>query len=204
MVDKELEVFDREALNQARRRALLREAGRQFAAKGFHGTSLSAIAKGLNLTKSGLFHYVRNKEELLFACYQDALASAEECIVAAESAVGDAPNKIAHYIRTHLARLDKPGGYYALISELYVLEPGQQRTLRAKAKGIDNRLQAIIESGIAEGSIHCENPRMAVYAIDGALNWIPKWYSSTGSETTEEIAEDFIRFFLDGLRKREQ
>jgi TetR/AcrR family transcriptional regulator len=202
VAETEFEVFDRDALNQARRRALLREAGRQFAEKGFHGTSLNAIAKGVKLTKSGLFHYVRNKEELLFACYEEVLASAEECIVAAERAEGDAPTKIAQYIRTHMSRLDKPGGYFAIISELYVLSPDQQQILRKKARGIDKRLQAIIEDGITEGSIGYDNPRMAVYAIDGALNWLPKWFSSSGPETTEEIAEDFIRFFLNGLRKR--
>lgn len=202
MADTDLEVFDRDALNQARRRALLREAGRQFAEKGFHGTSLNSIAKGVKLTKSGLFHYVNNKEELLFACYRDALESAEECISSAEDATGDAPQKIGHYLRHHLARMGKPGGYFTILSELYVLSPEQQRQLRDTARRIDARLRAIIEAGIEEGSIGYDNPRMAVYAIDGALNWLPKWYSTDGAETIEEIAEDFIRFFLDGLRKR--
>ena len=202
MSDTELEVFDREALNRARRRALLNEAGRQFAEKGFHGTSLASIARGVKLTKSGLFHYVNNKEELLFACYRDALHSAEECLEAAEDTAGDAPAKLAHYLRSHLTRIGKPGGYFTILSELYVLNAAQQRELRDTARRIDGRLRAIIENGIAEGSIGYDNPRMAVYAIDGALNWLPKWYSADGAESIEEIAEDFIRFFLDGLRKR--
>lgn len=202
MSDTELEVFDREALHRARHRALLREAGRQFAEKGFHGTSLVSIAKGVKLTKSGLFHYVSNKEELLFACYRDALRSAEECLVAAEATDGDAPAKIGHYLRSHLTRIGKPGGYFTILSELYVLAAEQQRELRDTARRIDARLRAIIETGIAEGSIGYDNPRMAVYAIDGALNWLPKWYSADGAESIEEIAEDFIRFFLDGLRTR--
>ncbi|KGE04372.1 TetR/AcrR family transcriptional regulator [Pseudohaliea rubra] len=202
MSDNGLEVFDRDALNHARRQALLREAGRQFAEKGFHGTSLNSIASGVKLTKSGLFHYVRNKEELLFACYRDALLSAEECLTAAEDAGGDAPAKIGHYLRNHLSRIGKPGGYFTILSELYVLDAEQQKELRATARRIDARLRALIEAGIKEGSIGYDNPRMAVYAIDGALNWLPKWYSTDGAESIEEIAEDFIRFFLDGLRKR--
>lgn len=202
MSSTELEVFDRDALNRARRRALLREAGRQFAEKGFHGTSLASIARGIKLTKSGLFHYVNNKEELLFACYRDALSSAEESLSAAEDADGSAPEKIGHYLRSHLTRIGKPGGYFTILSELYVLKTEQQRELREMARRIDARLRAIIEAGIAEGTIGYDNPRMAVYAIDGALNWLPKWYSTDGAESIEEIAEDFIRFFLDGLRKR--
>jgi len=202
MSEFELEVFDRASLHKARKRALLWEAGNQFAAKGFHGTSMASIAKGIKLTKSGLFHYVNTKEELLYQCYEDVLQSAEECLEAAEQAEGDALDKLSHYIRQHLTKLGKPGGYFAMISEIYVLEPEHQKVLRAKAKSADNRLLKLIQNGIDEGSIGYDNPRMAVYVIDGALNWIPKWYSKTGAESIDEIAEAFIQFFVNGLKQR--
>ncbi len=49
-----------------KRNALLREAGREFKRNGFHKTSLEDIAKVLNVTKGALYHYVRNKHEILF------------------------------------------------------------------------------------------------------------------------------------------
>ncbi len=195
----DLPVFDREALQQARRNALLYEAGRQFAEKGFHGTSLASIAKGVNLTKSGLFHYVKNKEELLFQCYELVLQSAEDCIDQAEDIEGNALEKIAHYVRSHVSSFGKPGGYFAILSELYVLNAQQQKALRSKAKNIDHRLLEIIEAGISEGTIKHPNPRVAVFAIDGALNWLPKWYSEGGPYSIDEVVDAFIAFFEAGL-----
>lgn len=198
----ELEVFDREALHEARKRALLWEAGKQFAEKGFHGTSMASIAKGVKLTKSGLFHYVNTKEELLYQCYEDALQSANDSLAEAEQVEGSALDKLAHYLRAHVTKVGKPGGFFVLITELYVLEPEHRDTLRAKAKSADARLLKLIQEGINEGSIGYDNPRMAVNAIDGAINWLPKWYSDEGSDSIEDIVEAFIAFFINGLKKR--
>jgi len=202
MAKIELEAFDREALHQARKRALLWEAGKQFAEKGFHGTSMASIAKGVKLTKSGLFHYVNTKEELLYQCYEDVLHSADECLKQAEQIEGSALDKLTHYLRAHVTKVGKPGGFFVLITELYVLDPEHQKILRTKAKSADTRLLKLIQDGIDEGSIGYDNPRMAVYAIDGALNWLPKWYSEEGTDSIEDIAEAFIGFFINGLKKR--
>lgn len=202
MSDLEFQVFDRESLHKARRRALLQEAGKQFAQKGFHGTSIADIAKGIKLTKSGLFHYIKTKEELLYLCYEDAIESAEQCMDGAEETEGDALDKLAHYVRNHLGRFGKPGGFFVILSELYVLNEDNQKKLRNRARKVDSRMMNMVQKGIDEGSIGYKNARMAVYAIEGALNWVPKWYSKDGKKDISEIVEAFIEFFVNGLRAR--
>jgi hypothetical protein len=34
--------------------------------------------------------------------------------------------------------------------------------------------------------------------MQGALNWIPKWFSPDGDESSEEIADDFLDLFING------
>jgi TetR/AcrR family transcriptional regulator len=203
MAELEFDVFDRDLLFKARKRDLLREAGRQFSKKGFHGTSMTDIAKGIKLTKSGLFHYVKTKEELLFLCYEDAIISAEQCMNSAFEVDGSALDKISHYIRHHLGQFDQRGGYYVILSELSVLSEDNQKKLHKRAKNVDQKMFELVESGIKEGSIASINPKMALYAIEGALNWVPKWYSHSGGENINEIAEDFITFFTNGLKTRD-
>src|ERR1700749_2472714 len=52
----------------AKRAALIRKAARAFSARGFYNTSLDDIAEELGVTKPALYYYVKNKEEILFAC----------------------------------------------------------------------------------------------------------------------------------------
>lgn len=202
MNDLEFKVFDREALQKSRMRALLQEAGRQFIQKGFHGTSMTDIAKGLKLTKSGLFHYVKTKEELLYLCYKDALESAAKCLTEAERMEGTALDKLAHYIQQHLSQFDQPGGFFIILNEFYILTDENEKELGAKARDIDSRTRKIIQLGIDDGSIGYTNARMAVFAIEGALNWLPKWYSRSGKEDIADITEEFIKFFTNGLKIR--
>jgi TetR/AcrR family transcriptional regulator len=202
MAELEFDVFDRDLLFKARRHDLLREAGRQFSKKGFHGTSMTDIAKGVKLTKSGLFHYVKTKEEMLYLCYEDAVISAEQCMNSALEVNGNALEKICHYIRHHLGQFDQRGGYYVILSELSVLSADNQKKLHTRAKNVDQKMLNLVKNGIKEGSIAKVNPKMALYAIEGALNWVPKWYSHNGEDDITEIAEDFITFFTDGLKAR--
>src|SRR5512135_2650034 len=57
----------------AKRDAVLHAAARLFITRGFKGTSLDDIAASLGVTKPTLYHYVANKEEILFACVQRGL-----------------------------------------------------------------------------------------------------------------------------------
>jgi TetR/AcrR family transcriptional regulator len=53
----------------AKRAALIRKAARAFSARGFYNTSLDDIAAELGVTKPALYYYVKNKEEILYACH---------------------------------------------------------------------------------------------------------------------------------------
>jgi TetR/AcrR family transcriptional regulator len=202
MAELEFDVFDRDLLFKARKHDLLREAGRQFSKKGFHGTSMTDIAKGIKLTKSGLFHYVKTKEELLYLCYEDAVISAEQCMNSALEVDGNALDKLSHFIRNHLGQFDQRGGYYVILSELSVLSTDNQEKLHKRAKNVDKEMFKLVEGGIKEGSIANINPKMVLYVIEGALNWVPKWYSQGGKESIDEIGESFIAFFTNGLKTR--
>jgi TetR/AcrR family transcriptional regulator len=57
--------------------AILEAAAMRFLRNGFHGASLSEIASDLGLTKPALYHYARNKEELLYKLHVRSLKAAK-------------------------------------------------------------------------------------------------------------------------------
>lgn len=63
-------------LEQQRRQQILSVALRLFYKNGYKNTSMVDIAKAANISKGLIYHYFKNKAELLFS-YQDKL---EECL----------------------------------------------------------------------------------------------------------------------------
>src|SRR5437763_12062615 len=77
-------VPSRDALYEAKREALLREAASAFNRQGFHATSLDDIARNLGVTKAALYHYFPNKHALLRACFGKAMAVAFQSLERAQ------------------------------------------------------------------------------------------------------------------------
>ncbi|MCV7316215.1 TetR/AcrR family transcriptional regulator [Mycolicibacillus parakoreensis] len=78
------------------RAALLRAAGRVFAARGYHGATLQDVYRGAGVSRGALYHYFSSKRELFAALLADRLADAA---AAAEFAdLGDGADPIARFL----------------------------------------------------------------------------------------------------------
>jgi AcrR family transcriptional regulator len=65
---------DQRAVERARKRdAVILAAARAFKQRGYHNTSLDDIAAILHVTKPTIYHYVENKEQILFECFRTGL-----------------------------------------------------------------------------------------------------------------------------------
>ena len=58
--------FNRSVQHDAKRIAILSQAARLFNYKGSRATTLHDIADSLGLTKTSLYYYVKNKEDLIY------------------------------------------------------------------------------------------------------------------------------------------
>ena len=65
---------------EARRRALIEEAVRQFGKKGYEGTSLEAVADAVGVRKQTLLYYFPTKDALLEACVHAVSARVAETL----------------------------------------------------------------------------------------------------------------------------
>ena len=64
-----------------KRKAIIREAARCFNRRGSHGTTLEDVAERLGVTKTALYRYVNNKNDLLCACHEEAMEIADRIVV---------------------------------------------------------------------------------------------------------------------------
>ena len=60
----------------------------------------------------------------------------------------------------------------------------------------------LIEKGSRQGCFRPVDPKMAVMALLGSINWIARWYRPGGPAGAEEVTRKFIDLFMGGLLPR--
>ena len=171
-----------------KREVLLREAAASFNRRGYHGTSLTEIAKKLGVTKAALYTYVPSKEELLYFCHNAAMDSAIESLHKAQASPGTALQRLSLVLRHYLEMmLGQEGGYVILLEE-NAMKPAHVRAIVKRRDQFEQGLRQFVVDGIADGSIVRCNQKLAVFMLLGALNWSRKWYRPNGGWSGVQIA----------------
>jgi AcrR family transcriptional regulator len=184
---------------QLKRDRMLRAAAQCFNLKGFSGTSLKDVADLLGLTDAALYYYVRNKEELVYLCYVRAADVGREALQRAIDEGGSGLDKVERYLRYHIEVMVGDRGPIAIMSEIPSLKPEHRREVLELSRAHSAAFEALLEEGIADGSITACDVRMTGNAIMGSVNWIPKWYH--GDPTMAgKILTEFPQILSCGLR----
>ena len=184
-----------------KRNRMLRAAARCFNLKGYSGTSLKDVADLLGLTDAALYYYVRNKQELVYLCYLRAADVGREAM---QRAIGEGENgldTVRRYLRYHIEYMVGDQGPIAIMSEIPSLKPEHREEILELSRKHSAEFEALLERGIADGSIQPCDVRMTGNAIMGSLNWIPKWFHGDPA-AAEKIREEFPRILSAGLATR--
>ena len=112
----------------------------------------------------------------------------------------DGLDKVLRYLRNHVDFMVGERGPIAIMSEVPSLNSEHRKEVLKLSRKHSAAFEALLEEGIADGSIAPCNVRMTGNAIMGAVNWIPKWYHGD-SAVAEQIIEEFPRILASGLRK---
>ncbi|MGE0846057.1 MAG: TetR/AcrR family transcriptional regulator [Flavobacteriaceae bacterium] len=192
-------VPDRDEQLEIKRKAIIREAAKVFNRRGMHGTTLDEVAERLGVTKTALYRYVRNKDELLFACHQEAMEIARECVDQGEAAGRTGLEKIQIGMGGYLREMIGAMGVPVLILEENALSEERAAEIIAMRDDFEIRMRRLVEEGIRDGSILPLNPKLAIFILLGAVHWVTKWYSPSGPWSADDVAEALIELATRGL-----
>jgi AcrR family transcriptional regulator len=185
-----------------KREAVIRAAARAFNERGYHHTSLDDIAADLGVTKPTVYYYVANKEQLLFECFLAGLKPIREAFRTAQALQGTARDRLAAVIRGYAAAIASEYGWCMVRAHDQDLGPEMRRQINALKSEIDQGIRQLLRAGAEDGSIgHCD-PKIAAFALAGALNWVAHWYRADQPLSADEIADAFVGFFEQGLLPR--
>jgi TetR/AcrR family transcriptional regulator len=185
----------REDLHEVKRQAVLRQAATSFNAKGFHATSLNDVAASLGVTKAALYHYFPNKNALLVACFDHAMAL---CFTSLERGRAQGCNGRERLLLTlsgYLAQIIDDLSCAVVLLEEGALDPDDYAKLVGERDRFERALRSLVREGIKDGSIVPCDPKLVVFIILGALNWVPKWYKPGGRWTPRQISAALSEVF---------
>ena len=155
-----------------KRRAILHAAVGVFAEKGYHGCRIADVARAAKVAYGLVYHYFRNKEELLESVFAEQWAILINALKAIDEGPGTAAEKIA--------------SIFAFVFDVYKTAPAAVRVLILEVTRTPHSLRAgstretfevavqtvadIIRQGQAGGELRIDlDPVVAAAGVLGAL-----------------------------------
>lgn len=199
----ELSRREREKLRH--RREILQAAERLFSTKGYHGTTVQAIANESEFSIGALYNLFENKEDLYFRLIE---MRAEEYYRSIYSRMNAAPHPLEKVRSVIRAKLEFFGEHTRFLKIFHRLASDARseaptflsRTLRDRELEYQSRLKAVILEGIQQGVIPNQNPLLAVLCLEGVTNAvIGRWIYTGRKEAPELRSGDLETIIFHGI-----
>src|SRR5262249_43561848 len=177
-----------------KREAVLQEAANVFTMKGYHAPSLADVAERLHITKTALYYYVKNKNDLLYQCYVRSLEEIDQARDEANRNGTSGLDKICKYTSSEAFTTHEPA---ALLNEIDAIEdPRKRAELKKRLAQAQESVTAWVEEGNADKSIAKCDADLAGRFVMGAFNWVPRWIAGSNLSMDE-----ITRYFVELTRK---
>jgi AcrR family transcriptional regulator len=190
---------DRKRNPDGKRVAVLHTAVRMFLERSYGRTSMDDVAMQLNITKPALYHYFRNKEEILVEIYRLGTDLIDEMLDSIEADEKPGLDKVADFIAGYIRIITGDFGRAVIRLDDGELSKTGRKLVRGRKREIDHRLRAIIESGIRDGSVASCDAKIASFILAGAIHGMAAWYEPAGPLKLSAITSQYVRILTGGL-----
>jgi TetR/AcrR family fatty acid metabolism transcriptional regulator len=192
-----------------KRRAILHAAVRVFAEKGYHGCRIADVARAANVAYGLVYHYFRNKEELLESVFAEQWTILINAIRAIDEGPGSASEKIE--------------AIFGFVFDVYKTAPAAVRVLILEVTRTPNTLRAgstretferamslvadIVRQGQARGELRPDvDPVLAASGLLGALElavsgMVVGLVAAGDEEQVDAARRQLVGLVLGGLRR---
>ena len=182
-----------------RRAEILRSAAAAFHRRGYTGASVREIAEALHMTKSNLYYYFKNKEEILYFCHDYSLDILLDLLAEVDKDDRPPDMKLRRLLEGFVHMIIDELHGNALTLDIQELSPRLLRKVIAKRDRFEQGFRALIQEGMERGIFPPGDPKLLTFAILGAVNWITRWFDPRGPASSDTIARTFADFVLAGL-----
>jgi AcrR family transcriptional regulator len=183
-------------------REICRLAARVFYEKGYDGASMQDIAEAVGLTKAGLYHHVGSKDRLLFEIMNYGMDILDENVLQKVKDISDPREKLRQTIIGHIDLIVRARDLEitVILHENRSLKGALRKKINLRKRKYIEYLEDLITQVQSQaGGEALISPRLAAFAILGAVNWLYQWYRPEGPVKQSTLTQSYLDFFLRGL-----
>ena len=183
------------------REAIHEAAIELFARRGYHATSMRALASAARVQPAAIYHWYPNKEAILVQLQNDFMEQLTERVMAAMKRQDRPALRLAAAVREHVVfhgvhRL----AAFVTDSEIRALTDDPRAALIGRRDDYQAIFSEIIRDGIRDGSLRSSDAQVATYAILLQCTGVALWFDPRGPLKLEQVAELHVELVLGSLQ----
>lgn len=160
---------------------------RLIARDGYAAVSMRQIAAEVGVQAGALYNYTSDKQSLLFDLMQHHMAELDKALDAA-GLCGDPLAQLEGFTRFHIRfHLPRRDAVFVSYMELRNLSPDNFARIEALRRGYEDRLEAILQAGVAAGVFAITDLRVATLGLIALLTGITNWYRPDGRLSVAQV-----------------
>jgi len=184
---------------------LLSCATELFYKKGYSGSSIREVGVKAKMSNSLLYHYFKNKEEMLFQVISSTSQDLIDVLKDIDARVTDPLECLKEMLSEHIVGfgLKRRKESKIVVEEHYWLTGKRKEAVAKYERQIYDlyfkKLQQIAETG----RLNDIDITVLTFSIFGIINWFYKWYKEEGQLSPHDVANNILRLLLEGIIKPE-
>lgn len=174
---------------------VVRTAGRLFAQRGYHGTSMRNLAAELGLLGSSLYSHISSKEDLLVEVVERGASLFQLSADNAVATPGDHVDRLRALVAGHVdVVLDHLDEVRTFLNEAGALDEMHRSRVLAARDRYENAFRVVLaEAGVAD-------PKLGAIFLLSILNALERWYRPSGPIDRRQLVEEILRFAMTGVK----
>src|SRR5690606_20866493 len=185
------------------RKDVVAAAGRLFASRGYHGTSMRDLGRELGMLGGSLYAHVDSKQDLLVEVVGEGAELFDAVAARAVATPGTAADRLRAFVEGHVGVvIDNLDVVRTYLNEARALDDVRRARVLAARDRYEGVLREILTEGAADGSFGPDVDKIDAIFILSVLNALERWYHPDGPVDREFLVGRIARFSEEGLRGR--
>ena len=175
---------------------VVRAAGRLFAERGYHGTSMRDLGKELGMLGSSLYSHVSSKQDLLVEVVEEGARLFEASAAQALAAGGSPAERLDALVAGHVdVVVDNIEVARTFLNEARMLDSRHRRRVLAARDHYEAVFRGVVLAGVGDGTFRAGfDEKMAAIYILSVLNAVERWYDPAGELDRDALVESLFSF----------
>ncbi|MGM0664855.1 MAG: TetR/AcrR family transcriptional regulator [Thermodesulfobacteriota bacterium] len=183
------------------REALIKAAIHLFYQKGYLDTSIREIGAKAGVSNSSIYHYFKNKEEVLFQIIDHATKELIDALSCVEQECSDPVECIRRMLMEHSAifSLKRRKETKIVDSDSFFLHGKWKQATIENQREIYQIYKKRLDLIAQQGRLREVDPTVAAFSILGIINSSFRWFKESGRLSREEVALNITKLVFEGI-----